>query len=508
MRSLTLGLFWPIAASTAIGQNSWSYIAEASELFSRVLDINEYSDSYFIASNQFTLGEQQTGEVYIVKLDASGSPGLQKRLWPNSALVSAENLVHIDDQEHLVVLGSARDVSQSGYFFSHVLDYGLNTVDSAAFPSQFAYSPFADNAIRTEQGDILFAGSGLVEPGAPFDRLYLFKLTSMGQVISEFVQTNSSLLIPRDVLEFSEDSFMVTTTGIPDATFGNWSWASYWKFGADLDPNGGFLSEASDGSGAPLTFSNAIADIIHVERLESGNIISCGRPRAGQLRTILVKLSPRGEWLGAFRPQSEFPEDHPAAYGAIAQSGDHILVASMENYFQGQMTGTPLLPDHPNQIKIFKLDTALNQICTNTIDGFTENAYYWVDRIKSTSDGGYILCGGRKDLNDQNSRMVGWVQKFAPQDCFVSIPEENTLDLARITPNPGNDHFQVDLNGPIRRATLQLFDQNGRLVQVAVMHHNSVVVETPSLSPGIYAYQLVDQHSGRRITGGRWVKAP
>lgn len=506
-RQSILALFWPIAVLSAIGQNGWVYTDLDGNRHSRVLDIIEMPSGFMITSFKYDLTSQSGGAATIARLDQNGTPGSMKQIWPQWTSIAVQELLPLSGGERIMAVGAAREVSQQGYLFSHVLDQDLNTIDSTAYLSLSSYNTFMDNATVTSQGDIFLVGSGRSSAGAVWDRAMILRVNSNGDLLGEYAFSSGDLLIARDVLQFADDSILVAMMGVPSGWFQDWSWASYLKFNRDLEPGGGFLSQASDGSGAPLTFQNAIADVMHMEQIASGNLIVSGRPRGEGLRTVVIKLSTDGDWLGSFHPASDYPQDHPAAYGAIALSDEHLFVASMENFFEGQMVGTYFLPDHPNQVSIFKLDTALNIVCENIVDGYSENVYYWVDRIRATTDGGYILVGGRFDLNATQPRMAAWAQKFGPEDCFVGLKETVQVNYS-VFPNPGEDQFSFTINGSLPSALLTLFDANGRAMGNSQLKNNKVDMDTSDLPPGLYTFRLIDGASGQHIASGRWIKAP
>lgn len=500
-------LLWPIAMG-AIGQNSWSYAGNAFPLHQRVLDIVETTNGINILRLDYALDPWSLSRSAVSSLNADGQVTGSKRLWNPEWNVSAGNLIYDPENERLIAIGSIKSVSDSGFYFSQSIDLGLITLDSTVYLDHHLAGPFVDNAILTSAGDVIFVGSARFGAnGAPLSHFTLQRISSSGDLLDSYTTVNNSALIPRDILQFDPDSFLVSTSGVPDGSFSDWSWASYLKFDTSLESAGGFLSLPYDGSNGPVSLTNTIADQHHLEQLSSGTILACGRPKAGALRTILVKLSKSGEPLCFFRPESGYPVDHPAVRSSIALTDNHILVASMENFFEGQFVGTPFLPDHANRITVYKLDTALNVICTHVIDGFEENAYFWVDRIKTTSDGGFVLCGGRMNLDTPNSRMMGWAQKFDSEDCMVSAGETMQNFQYTIFPNPSLEGFSFNLNGPHDGGSLVIHDTSGRVLTSIPLNNNSAQLDANSLPPGVYSYALMTK-DGRKVVSGRWVKAP
>lgn len=503
-RAFILSILWPIA-TTAMGQSTWTFSAGTSDMHTRILDIVPFDSGYAAVLVSNTLDQSSFTQSTVIMMDANGDM-LQERLIRNEEYGVSGNDLLLLPNGHLMLVGSIKNVSNSGYFFTQTLDHDLSTMDSTVYDDQLLHAPFVDNAMVTTAGNIVFGGSSMITPDLIFDHFVLYHVDASGMLLNEYHRTNSDMLIPRDVVQIAADSIIVGTMGVPDTGFAQWSFASYLKFGTDLSPAGGFLSEPYDGNAAPVSFSNTIADQLHLQRLPSGDLLVSGKPRA-ELRTVVVRLSPTGEWRSFFRAASMYPFDHPAAYNAITTRNGQVMVASMENYFYGAHVGTPYLPDHPNQIRIFRLDTTLNLLCTNMVDGFAEDAYFWADRIVDTDDGGYIVCGGRFDQSAPNARMVGWAQKFGPEDCFVGVAEEREGPQHAVYPNPGSDRFTLNVNGPAVNATLHLFNANGQVVGVAPLVNNTITFDASGLAPGMYAYRVVDMQS-KHLVSGRWSRTP
>jgi len=89
----------------------------------------------------------------------------------------------------------------------------------------------------------------------------------------------------------------------------------------------------------------------------------------------------------------------------------------------------------PNRVHVYKLDTSLNVLCEHIVDGFLENAYYYLNRVKATDDGGFMLMGARRDLSDPSGYFEGRAQNSLPWIVPWTLPNRrraNHLLLCRI----------------------------------------------------------------------------
>ncbi|MBL7950737.1 MAG: T9SS type A sorting domain-containing protein [Flavobacteriales bacterium] len=508
MKSL-LVLFGAIAAEAAMAQLAWSHLLEPNVRRVRITDVLEDPAGYTLLASAYGEFSSPRGKCSMVRLGQGGEFVFARHFGDESASTSASILLNSSLPPRIIVLGSIDRGAVDASYFYYAMSQGLDPIDSNEFVFSGITGPSMDNALMLPGGTGIVAAMGGSTSGDGWPNAHLLLRTTVeGDSLDSDVRASTGTLIPRDILITDPDTILVSTLGIFNSPFlQEWSFGSYSKFNQDLDLVGGFISRPFDGSSGPIAFGNTLFDALHLSRLASRNLVISGRPSgSNNVRTVILKLGPNGDWKAVFAPESEFPMDYPAALRSSLLVGNEVWLASMENFDPGLETGSFFLPDHPNQVKIFKLDTALNVICTNIVDGFAENAYYWVDRIKATSDGGYLLCGGRFDLDQPNSRLVGWVQKFGPADCFTSI-EEGFHDLdATVSPNPGADRMRVQLNGPIVSAFVSLWDMNGREVAHAALRGNSADVDTKPLKSGVYAYRVTDAQGELRASG-RWVKA-
>lgn len=497
-----------IAVNTTMAQTGWSYFGEPQSRRERITDVTEDPFGYTVLCTEYDLLANPQARTRLLRLNIAGSAQNSRYLWDGLSSPSAYVLLPRTTNAPQAVLGALGDSTTHGAFFSHFTDQELTPIDSVMYQFDSLNNTFLDNAIRMPDDGILAALCGTMYGASWWNTQILMRTNAAGDSLDSDVRIGTSHLIPRSLLALDDDTVMVATLGFyPTPYFQQWSFSTFSKFNSDLDLVGGFVSQPFDGSSGPITFGNTLFDGLHLSRLESGNLIISGRPAgSSSVRTVVLKIGPSGEWKAVFTPQSEFPMDFPAALGSSALTTENgILLASMENFFMGFEVGTYFLPNHPNQVKVFKLDTALNVTCTNIVDGFAENAYYWVDRIKATSDGGYLLCGGRFDLDQPNGRMVGWVQKFGPDDCFTSIGKGFDNRTATVSPNPGTDRMRMQLNGPIVPGRLTLLDMNGREVLSGALQGNSAELDTQALAAGVYAYRVVGE-AGATLMSGRWIK--
>ncbi|MBX2978511.1 MAG: T9SS type A sorting domain-containing protein [Flavobacteriales bacterium] len=491
--------------SVVMGQDAWSFRFADTFGRSRITDIVETGSGYVAAITQYNLAATPSRRSYLAHVDYSGSLTDIIRLWGDSLAASVWALSQ-DGSGKISAVGDQRVVEGDESFCWYASDGQLQRIDSASYRASGLWRIFLDNVHRESNGDLIILGNGAITEWVSWNTIQLIRINQNGDSLAGFQYVSDGILAGRDITRIHEDTLLVTAYGVPQLPFFEYGFASYSKFSNALELVDGFVGQTLDGAAGPLTFQNNISDLLHMSQLPSGDLIVSGRRGAGSsYRAVIQKITTQGDWLAAYLPESEYPLDHPAALRSSIVQDDRILLAAMENFFVGQLVFTPFLPDIPNRVRVHQLDTSLNVQCSYVVDGIAENAYYWVDRIKATNDGGFILCGGRVDLNAPQFLFEGWAQKFGPEDCTVGIQEDLYLAPVRIFPNPGTEGFTLIMNGPDRSAVLELYDMEGKVVCTGTMAYGTIQVDASDLATGMYMYRLVDP-LGMPLASGRWIK--
>lgn len=367
---------------------------------------------------------------------------------------------------------------------------------------------FAENAVRSSDGGILIA-LGATPPGVFWSTVFmLLRLDGSGEFAGQTVITDPNLQLnyPYSIIELSPDTIVVGNHGLLVENGSPFNFCSLSAFDQDLQPFGGMFLMAIDGSNDPPGPFNTLSSRIHLQQLSGDTILVAGRTGAGGpgSRFAVMKVHwPSTTWLGSFLPMSNTPADHPAITQSMSIEPDGtILIAYMENY---QVDPTPYLPQFPNRVHIVRLDRDLNPICSQVIDGHTDNAYYFPYRIKSMPDGGYLLLGGRWDFDEPQMGFAAWARKFEAQDCAIGVEGVQPSGLVLAYPNPGTNELIIALNGPSRPVRVNLYDTQGKLCLSEIDVVGVARINVTSLRPGLYHWRIT-ANTGEELGSGSWIK--
>ena len=135
--------------------------------------------------------------------------------------------------------------------------------------------------------------------------------------------------------------------------------------------------------------------------------------------------------------------------------------------------------------------------------------------ISKSSEGGYYLTGTNWIKGNNSSK--AWIVKVDSNGCVVPrcttdfiTEKEPHKDLFLLSPNPAQDYMNVYMNDAEfydRKYDLDLYDQQGRIVQHHVIQGRVTQLDLNSLSAGMYYYRIVDgrnkfMQSGRVVVNG------
>jgi len=401
-------------------------------------------------------------------------------------------------------LGTLKSSSGQYRCFDHILDQNGIPLDSNRYMFPNVEFASVDNACLEADGNVVMAAYGRTI-GAPsaIDRSIIYRVSPSADSLTSRTLPGTFLFAARDVTVLDGDTLLIACEGSPFNHVEEK--ATYYKLhGPSLEVQGRFLAGPYDGSLDTILSNAVVKAVLHVHRLASGRLIVSGSAASGQY-SVIQKLDPRGRYITHFLPTSEFDSNYPGSLGGSAMvADDEVLFTRMANFFIGPPS--PFMPTFPNRIEYFKLDTALNLLCSGIVDGFADNAYYFLDRIKPTADGGFLLMGGRMDLNAPQAFFDGWIQKLPPTACATGLAERSNKYVVSVHPNPGNTTLTLTVDGPEQRPlTLRITEISGRHVRSETIYTRTTSVDMSYLTSGLYVYTVVDA-DGLVLSSGKWIK--
>ena len=468
-------------------------------------DALELQDAFIVLSSSFNNAlNESSAIIYKVNKEDGAILGSLTLSTPDTYLFSSA-MLRDPASGQIHVFGGFKSATDEWGIGHQVVDTNLAVLNSYHHVLNGFRRVFFDNIRLLSNGQVVLAG-GATDQSSDWHHMLVCKVELTGILLATYSHARLFIPFARDVIEIAPDTVLVASiSGVNEPDPSN-PRGRYTRFDGDLIPYSEFQAVPYDGSSVGSSQGKTVWDAMRMVPLAGGNFICSGRTGLpGPERAAIHKLDPDGTPLAYFAPISGCDRDFPASLGSSAMTHDgDILFAKMAKMNFGLTSIWD--PLDPNEAHIFKLDTMLNLQCNHVVNGSLDERYYWISRILSCSDGGYLLLGGMRDLAQLPSPIQGWIRKFTAMDCFTGTEEHQAMERAVVYPNPGRDAFTLLLNGPvIPGAALRLFDAHGRQVATRPLKHGQVTVETAQLATGMYLYRVEDAH-GRPLHTGKWVK--
>ena len=193
--------------------------------------------------------------------------------------------------------------------------------------------------------------------------------------------------------------------------------------------------------------------------------------------------------------------------GTVEESGYSSLVKSLDStfYFVAEVNESPFqYPDEDNWILLNLIDYSLNLEWQVMHGG---NAYYNVNNMCPTKDGGCIITGSYYNENIQVYNLDIHILKISPEPNSVDTigfpKNKGKMQLFSLYPNPGNE--ELFIKGPgLGSYLFELYSLTGSLLFQSTISKDLETVEMASLDKGIYFYRI---RKGNKIQQtGKWIK--
>lgn len=500
-------LFCALAVQTASAQQSWTYLQPATAEHATVNDAVPIANGWLLVANDYVPpSTSQAGRV--ITLNTLGVPQAQRSLLSASTFAYTSFIVS-DPATGTQLVGGFQTLvgtpTRSGYHLFRFDNTG-QFLDSALY--QFPEFDLAHvyNAWFDSEQDILWWAASGRTPGAPAldNRSVLLQTSLAGDSLNSAIYGNGgAIAIHRQIRPWRGN---VWTSLEGYSPFVSGGWAQFLGFDDELQFVEGFAGGTLNGNSL-LVPDSALSGVLDMIPIDNDRLLSAGHymnlaPDGYQTAVAIFDVN--GAPQRTFLPQSSYYQDYPAIMSTVSDAGNGTLWFAM---LENAQLGPPNLfsPFEPDRIHIYKLDTALNVLCDHLVDGFAENAYYYLNRIKATDDGGFLLLGGRRDFSEPAGKFHAWAQKFGAEDCVVGVHENAPLQAGVVYPNPGREGFTLLLTGAVLNGNVLLFDSHGAACQSGILRRSQAHLDTQDLATGLYLYRAMDEH-GRILAQGRWLK--
>jgi hypothetical protein len=191
--------------------------------------------------------------------------------------------------------------------------------------------------------------------------------------------------------------------------------------------------------------------------------------------------------------------DFPASWDALDfNNKDSIYIGGTTGFGNGYFNY------HQSWYFIIQTDSNLNIRWERFYGG---GAYYEMQKIIASNDGGCIVAGTRYDYQNATEEELDiHILKLNSEGLLVGTHEEPTIEIheALVFPNPGTNYLKVRVAAQYKHSTFDLFDMNGNKVLSQQIKSKWAEVNTTFLQAGTYIYNIYNSEG--LFESGKWVK--
>lgn len=193
--------------------------------------------------------------------------------------------------------------------------------------------------------------------------------------------------------------------------------------------------------------------------------------------------------------------DLPATHNAIDYNNkDSIFVGGTNNFAYGQ----DVYAHVPSFFSIIQTDSLLNVRWERFYGG---DAYYIMNSVLATNDGGCLLVGSKYDYENTNELQRDiYILKLNNEGLITSTNENQSslMHEAIVYPNPGTNKFNVRIAAQYPESTVELYTINGQLLFKKDIIGKWAEIETSFLKSGTYIYKIYNKQG--LFESGKWIK--
>jgi hypothetical protein len=405
---------WLLAPHGASSQEAWSTtlpivadhrvqlrdaVALADGNWLAVAQTDNISGSHVLRAQSWTALMDPTGQIIGI------SPLAQEgRYIAGNAIVEHA----ADGSLHLVSVGWD-SLTATGYGVSQFLfnPEGILLGDTHTLFGDGTYEFTFNNAVLDRAGVLLVLGSAFIEqPLYPLpNKALLMRVGLDGQPMEQWY-SGPDIASTASHAILVHDGILVAFIGsVGVGPFGNYR---FLRFTDELHYVDGFAGTSVSGTGSISPPDSSLRDGLFMTPSGNESFIVSGRygyVTATGHRSAILRIASDGQQEAAFLP---YGGTHHESCGML-QSHDHVgngkvVFAAVENF-------SPQLPDvmsstQPSRVRVYLLDSMLNVLCEQLVDGYEDGSYYFVNRVKATPDGGTLMMG--TGLTPYESDNVVW----------------------------------------------------------------------------------------------------
>jgi hypothetical protein len=487
MRTWFSILFYFLSLSVILSQSTFEYL-NINPDDQIINDVTEDDDGNFILVGRKNSIELDKTQAYLIRLSPSGE--LLNEIVIDTAQGYSMFFNAFFFNDSLFLLGSRRIDAITAKLLYLKMDKNLEIIDekNLGIPSDRWFS-YMNSILDSDSNFVITGYTTRYDTVSPYNMdPFFYKLSLAGDSInSNFITSNHKLSMSFDIIEKSDQT-------------------GYYSYGFKYY---GFLGNGGERFELSKQFDSInMLDVqywmdlyISSEKLSdsiiiiSGNGVPPGIPTYS-LSVLSTTMDNDPIDYNHFKIEGDM-RDHTAMAKGLSINGSNIYVGGTSNFDYSN----PFFSTLDSWFHLIKINPDLTPIWEYCYGG---DAYYQLYTIMATSDSGCIMVGNRYDYETQGQERDIYVVKVNSEGLIVWTKEiQPGESLFSIYPNPGNE--SLNINSPLDRLQIQLFDLTGRMEFEAKISSGINSIPVSSLPAGIYLYRILDKKN-QTIRSGKWIK--
>jgi hypothetical protein len=444
-------------------------------------DIIELSDQSFILSSEFYTSSPNQASQRFFKINAQGIITHDSIFENPNGTGTLLKLVYINDT-NIFCIGDWANLGEKDQKWVAAADSGFNIHWNKKYQINYNYAK-TSAAFLNSQGRIISSATATNDISRNY--LYFQEYSVTGDTLISSIDSTAYGPIIFDMMEFPGNGLYTAAVS---------AYASY-SMGQIITIDSTLKIVGVDSIPNEVYWYNSLKKIN-----DSGYYLSGNKHPNQSYDYAIMFLNENNNC----KKLSVLGQNDTIDYAGITKSMDFL---TSDTIFLGATSNIALFSGHyGNQDSWFVLsnfDSDLNLRWTKYYGG---DAYYMLESVVATKDGGAILVGTRYDYQTQ-SNICGIYLVKVNGNGVLTNDDHNRPPIvhdAIVFPNPGSDYLIIESGPQISGAQFMMTTINSKQIVSKTLDTGKITVPTQFLQSGTYVWQVV--FKDRIIETGKWIK--
>jgi len=480
MRQILLLIFF-LVFNFVCGQSTFTLLI-SNPADERPGDIIELSDHSFILSSGLVNASTNQAAQRFYKINIVGTITHDSIFENPNGTGTLSALVYINDT-NIFCIGEWVNLNEKCQIWVAGIDSGFNIHWNKKYQTDYNYS-WNYTAFVNSQAKIIYGTSLFNSPPSGHYYLFLQEFSPTGDSIRSVM--DSSVIAPLifDMMEFpSNGMYRAAVSGYGQNSMGQLLMIDSSLTILNVDP-----------------IPNSVYWYNALKKINDSSYFLSGNKHINQSYDYAIMLLNENNQC---KKISIISQNDTINYAGIVQSmdfldPDRIFLGGTSNISLGGVFG-----QQNSWYALSNFDSALNLRWTKYYGG---DAYYLLQSVVATQDGGAILVGTRYDYPTQSNQCDIYLVKVNENGVLTNNDHNQPPPVhdAIVFPNPGSNHLIIESGPQISGAEFRMTSIDGKQVIAKTLIERKTTLETQFLPPGSYVWQIL--FNNKVIESGKWIK--